>query len=55
MAGSIRDRQIYVVSSDSLVQTDALGHGALRVSSKEFLGKLAEAEQEIRTILAGQR
>jgi len=48
MTDSARDRQIYVVSSDSLVQQDAFTHGALRISSREFLSELSRAEQEIR-------
>jgi predicted RNA-binding protein with PIN domain len=47
-----RDRQIYVVSSDSLVQQDAFTHGALRISSREFLSELSRIEQEIRDILS---
>ena len=48
MTDSARDRQIYVVSSDSLVQQDAFTHGALRISSREFLSELTRTEQEIR-------
>ena len=48
MTDSVRDRQIYVVSSDSLVQQDAFTHGALRISSREFLSELSRTEQEIR-------
>ena len=48
MTDSARDRQIYVVSSDSLVQQDAFTHGALRISSREFLSELSRTEQEIR-------
>lgn len=48
MTDSVRDRQIYVVSSDSLVQQDAFTHGALRISSREFLAELSRTEQEIR-------
>ena len=43
-----RDRRVYVVSSDSLVQTDAWSHGALRLSSREFLAELSRVEEEIR-------
>ena len=48
MTDAARDRQIYVVSSDSLVQQDAFTHGALRISSREFLSELSRTEQEIR-------
>ncbi|MBQ3369472.1 MAG: NYN domain-containing protein [Mogibacterium sp.] len=48
MTGAVKDRQIYVVSSDSLVQQDAWTHGALRISSREFLGELSRIEEEIR-------
>ena len=34
--------------TDSLVQQDAWGHGALRISSREFIQLLADTEQEIR-------
>lgn len=48
MSAAARDRQVYVVSSDSLVQTDAWAHGALRISSREFLAELTRVEEEIR-------
>ena len=48
MAAAAGDRRVYVVSSDSLVQTDAMTHGALRISSREFLAELARTEEEIR-------
>ena len=48
MTDSIKDRQIYVVSSDSLVQQDAWIHGAMRISSREFLSELSRVEEEIR-------
>ena len=48
MTDSIKDRQIYVVSSDSLVQQDVFTHGALRISSREFLDMLDATEEEIR-------
>ena len=48
MSAAARDRQVYVVSSDSLVQTDAWAHGALRISSREFLSELTRVEEEIR-------
>lgn len=49
-AGAV-DRQIYVVSSDSLVQQDVFTHGALRISSREFLSELSRIEEEIRAHL----
>ena len=51
MAAENRDRQVYAVTSDSLVQTDAWAHGALRISSREFLDMLARTEEEIRSHL----
>jgi len=51
MAAAAGDRRVYVVSSDSLVQTDAMTHGALRISSREFLAELARTEEEIRAHL----
>lgn len=48
MTADIKDRRIYVVSSDSLVQQDAFTHGALRISSREFLAELTRIEEEIR-------
>jgi predicted RNA-binding protein with PIN domain len=48
MTAAMKDRQVYAVSSDSLVQTDAFTHGALRISSREFLSILERTEEEIR-------
>ena len=48
MTAAAKDRRIYVVSSDSLVQTDAWTHGAFRISSREFLAELMRTEEEIR-------
>ena len=48
MTSAVTDRQVYVVSSDSLVQQDAFTHGALRISSREFLSELSRIEEEIR-------
>ena len=45
---AVKDRQIYAVSSDALVQQDAWTHGALRISSRDFLEMLSKTEQEIR-------
>ena len=51
MTSEMRDRRVYVVSSDSLVQQDAFTHGALRISSREFLNELSRIEEEIRNHL----
>ncbi len=51
ITGSLKKKEFYVVSSDSLVQQDAWGHGALRISSHEFMHLLADTEQEIRSRL----
>ena len=51
MAAGSRDRQVYAVTSDNLVQTDAWAHGALRISSREFLDMLGRTEEEIRSHL----
>ena len=51
MTAAMKDRQVYAVSSDSLVQQDAWTHGALRISSREFLDMLASTEEEIRSML----
>lgn len=48
MSDADRGRRVYVVSSDSLVQTDAWTHGAMRISSREFMAELARTEEEIR-------
>lgn len=48
MTAGMKGRRIYVVSSDSLVQQDAFVHGALRISSREFLNELSRIEEEIR-------
>ncbi|MBR0374144.1 MAG: TetM/TetW/TetO/TetS family tetracycline resistance ribosomal protection protein [Mogibacterium sp.] len=42
-------RQVRVVSSDNLVQQNALGHDALRTSSREFDRELRQTEQAIRS------
>ena len=51
ITGSTKNRQVYVVSSDVLVQNDSFEHGALRISSKEFMNMLEQTESEIRTSL----
>ena len=44
-------RSVRVVSSDALVQQNALGHDAARISSREFLEELAAVEADIRNLL----
>ena len=51
MAGKAKAGQIYVVTSDELVQQDAWNQGALRISSREFINVLEHTEEEIRNIL----
>ena len=51
ITNSVRNRQVYVVSSDVLVQQDSFEHGALRISSKEFIRMISQAEEEIRSSL----
>ena len=46
--GSGRSPEIRVVSSDALVQQISLGHGALRVSAREFIEEIEALEAEIR-------
>ena len=53
MINSVKDRSVYAVSSDGLVQQDAWVHGALRLSSREFLKLLDSTDEEVRSILAG--
>lgn len=45
-------RRVRVVSSDALVQQNALGHSAARTSSREFMEELADIEAEIQEVLA---
>lgn len=40
--------RVLVVSSDALVQQLSLGHGALRISSREFIGEISRVEEMIR-------
>jgi predicted RNA-binding protein with PIN domain len=54
ITNTIKDRQIYLVSSDSLVQQDAFVHGALRISSGEFMSMVDRAEEDMRRILMKQ-
>jgi predicted RNA-binding protein with PIN domain len=51
ITNEIRGRTMYVVSSDMLVQQDSFEHGALRISSREFMSILAKTEEEIRAAL----
>lgn len=51
MTNAMKNRRIYVVSSDILVQQDSFEHGALRISSREFMSILAQTEEEIRSSL----
>ncbi len=51
ITNAIKNRTIYVVSSDVLVQQDSFEHGALRISSREFMSMLARTEEEIRAAL----
>ena len=51
MTNAMKNRRIYVVSSDMLVQQDSFEHGALRISSREFMSILARTEEEIRSAL----
>ena len=51
ITGTVKNRSIYVVSSDVLVQQDSFEHGALRISSGDFIRMLEQTETEIRTSL----
>ncbi|MBQ1401253.1 MAG: NYN domain-containing protein [Firmicutes bacterium] len=51
MAGKAKEGQIYVVTSDELVQQNVWTQGALRVSSREFIKLLEHTEEEIRSML----
>ena len=54
ITNTINNRQVYLVSSDNLVQQDAFVHGALRISSREFIGMVQRAEEELRRLLQNQ-
>ena len=41
---------IKVVTSDNLEQTVSMGHGALRISSREFINEIARVNDQIRTM-----
>ena len=47
-----KKHKVRVVTSDALEQIIILGNGALRVSSKEFLGEIKQAEETIRNIIS---
>lgn len=47
-----KNNRVKVVTSDALEQMIILGNGALRVSSREFLLEVQQAEEEIRSIIA---
>lgn len=51
MAGKAKESQIYVVTSDELVQQNVWTQGALRISSREFIEVLKHTEEEIRSML----
>ena len=46
-----KNNRVRVVTSDALEQVIILGNGALRVSSKEFLAEVQQAEENIRNII----
>lgn len=47
-----KKHKVRVVTSDALEQVIILGNGALRVSSREFLHEVQQAEETIRNIIA---
>lgn len=47
-----KNNKVRVVTSDALEQLIILGNGALRVSSREFLFEVQQAEEEIRNIIS---
>lgn len=50
-----KNNKVRVVTSDALEQIIILGNGALRVSSKEFLGEIQQAEENIRAIIENRQ
>lgn len=48
-----KNNKVRVVTSDALEQLIILGGGALRVSSREFLFEVTQAEEDIRNIISG--
>lgn len=49
-----KKHRVRVVTSDALEQLIILGNGALRVSSREFLSEIEQAEEDIREIISQQ-
>ena len=47
-----KNNRVRVVTSDALEQLIILSGGALRVSSKEFLYEIQQAEEDIRSIIS---
>ena len=47
-----KKHRVRVVTSDALEQLIILGNGALRVSSREFLAEIEQAEEDIREIIS---
>ncbi|MDE5604717.1 MAG: TetM/TetW/TetO/TetS family tetracycline resistance ribosomal protection protein [Eubacterium sp.] len=47
-----KKHKVRVVTSDALEQLIILGNGALRVSSREFLAEIEQAEKDIREIIS---
>lgn len=47
-----KNNKVRVVTSDALEQLIILGNGALRVSSREFLYEVQQAEEDIRNIIS---
>lgn len=47
-----KNNKVRVVTSDALEQLIILGNGALRVSSREFLYEIQQAEEDIRNIIS---
>ena len=44
------DERIIVVTSDNLEQIVSMGHGALRISSREFIEEIGRVSDMIRSI-----
>lgn len=53
MIKDAKDRRIYIVSSDRLVQENAWTRGAMRIPSREFIEIVDRTEEEIRDLLKG--
>ena len=50
-----KSNKVRVVTSDALEQLIILGGGALRVSSREFLSEVQQAEEDIRKIISSKQ